>query len=662
MAFLSPLTLIGLSLVALPLLIHLLVRRRARRWNFPSLAFLRETPSFKLYPRRIRQPLLLILRAAAIILLVMGLARPLLNLQPRAPEAVRFILLDASLSMKTRGRAEAAREQARAIVNKLRGGERACVISFSSEAEVLVEPSADQSKLLKAIESYQPTGGATDYEVGLAAIITQLRGESQVANEVDIISDFQKSGLEGKRALTSRGGELRVVTYPVGSEIERNAFLIDERVRKSAGGIELSATEMVSANDGRKGVRDRWTIDAKEGARPGIEWRTEANGQITGRASVLEPDDFDADDERFFAFNAPREIRVLLIEDEKDADPYLRAALEAAGDEGTDKLDRRRELPSSAEDLSSYSLVVLTLHGAPREHEWGALFEYARAGGTVWVCLARDLDTESWNAFARSQSGQELPFESLTRMSGGVWSFGSADLDAPALRALDESAFDGLRAVHVNAGYALSVRASADTLVRWNDDQPAFVSSRVGEGEVLVLATSPARASSDLGASPALPALASAILRAGDVRREPLSLNIGESVRLNVRPETDVRITNTEGRAFETKARELVVRPLSYFNEPGIYRLEFAGKQKFIAFNSPAAESERALQPEASLSRLFSVEGRERAKFSGESNRREAAERSGSTWRYFLAAAFLLMIAELFLAIRAGRVETIVSE
>src|SRR5947207_13235447 len=112
MVFLSPLMLVGLLLVALPIIIHLLVRRRARRLDFPSLAFLRETPSFKMYPRRIRQPLLLALRAAAIILLVMGLARPLITLHTPTHAPVRFILMDASLSMNKLGRAEPALELA----------------------------------------------------------------------------------------------------------------------------------------------------------------------------------------------------------------------------------------------------------------------------------------------------------------------------------------------------------------------------------------------------------------------------------------------------------------------------------------------------------------------------------------------------------------------
>jgi hypothetical protein len=655
MTFLSPLTLTGILLVALPLAIHLLVRRRARRLDFPSLKFLRETPSFKLYPRRIRQPLLLALRAAAIILLVMGLARPFPTSR-KQPTPVRFILMDSSFSMKARGRADAAREQARAIVNKLSGNERAAIIAFSSEAKTLSETTADHSKLLEAIERYQPDGGATRYEASIAEVVTQKEREPQAASEVDLISDFQQAGLE-KPFASRAAADLSIVIYPVGSQVDRNAFLTDESVGKNERGVQLSATEIISETDGRSGARRTWTIDALQGARSGIEWRTEANGQLTGRLKVLDADDFDADDERFFAFRQPSETRVLLVEDEGIAGVYLRAALEAASDEAAgSKLDRLRQLPNSAADLSAYSLVVLTLHGAPRGNEASVLTQYARAGGTVWMFLARDLDSESWSALARKEEGRELPFEGMTRISGQRLSFGAADTDAPQLRALGEGALAALRAVRINAGYALTPRASAETLMRWNDGRPAFVSTRVGEGTIVLLGSSPERASSEMGASPSLPALVSAILRSSSVVREPISRTIGEAVRLNVAPETSVKITSMEGSVSETKARELARQPLAYFGEAGIYRLEFAGGQKFLAFNSEPAESERALATEDRLKQFFSLEKRENSLAADTSNWREALERSDSTWRFFLIAAFLLVIAELFVAMRQRKI------
>jgi hypothetical protein len=660
MVFLAPLTLLGLLLVSLPLLIHLLVRRRGRRLDFPSLRFLRETPSFKLYPRRIRQPLLLLLRAAAIILLVLGLARPLFHSSARAPEVVRFILIDASLSMKTRGRAEAAREQARAIVNKLLSGERAGVIALSSEAIVLAELSADKESLLLAIERYQPTGGAINYSAGFGGVRRQLLGKPQVAARVDIISDFQVSGLEESEKIISReAAQFHLSAYGIGSEIERNAFLIEELPRKTEQGFALSATELVSESDGRSGARRAWAIEGREGAGPEIEWRTQINNQVTGSLKVTRPDDFDADDERFFAFTPAGENRILLIEDESGATTYLGAAIEAgAGREETARtvLDRRKGLPENAADLASFSLVVVVLHGAPQEKEAGALLDYARAGGTVWMFLARDLDAESWNRYASSDAGLALPFESVARKSGNQGlTFGAMDTDAPALRWLDESALSALRGVRVSDGYAVTPRARADTLIRWSDGAQAFISQRTGAGAIMLLATSPERASSELGLSPAFPALTASVLNATEAGNEPLSHVIGEPVRLDVSPETEVRVTDARGALSVAEARELVRRPLLYFSEPGIYQLEFAGQQKFMAFNAPAFESERALATPDELKRRFPANEAQETRAIKREASLETAEQSGTLWRYFLCAAFLLMIAELFVALGARR-------
>jgi hypothetical protein len=658
MAFLAPFTLLGLSLVALPLLIHLLVRRRGRALDFPSLKFLRETPSFKLRLQRIRQPLLLLLRAAALVLLVMGVARPLLTFRARTPEAVRFIVLDASLSMKTRGRAEAAREQAHAVLGKLAGGERAAVMALSSEAVTLTGPTSDRERLSEAVNRYEPAGGTVSYDAAFREIGRLVENEPRVAARVDIISDFQESGLAAQSLVAvPEGATLSIITHPVGSASERNAFWADESVEKNARGVKLSASEIVSTADGRAGARRAWTLEEAEGSSPSIEWRAEENNQVTGSLKILEPDDFDADDERYFAFAPPRENRTLLIDDGTDATPYLRAALEAAaGEEGAGTVDGRRSLPEGAQGLAAYSLVVMTLHGAASQEEVRALGEYARAGGHVWLLLGRDLDAKSWSSLAGADAGAALPFESVERRSGGQSvRFGAMDTSATQLRRLGAGATSALGAVRVSESYVLTPRASADTVARWSDQTPAIISSRTGEGVITLLATSTERASSELGLSASFPALAFSVRRAASDPPYAPSETIGAAVRLDVAPETGVRITDAKGRVAETQARELVRRPLAYFDEPGIYRLEFAGRRRFVAFNAPASESERALATEEELKQSFPAMDAAGARASGPGDGRDATERSGNVWRYFLAAAFLLMIAEMFVAMRGSR-------
>jgi hypothetical protein len=315
-------------------------------------------------------------------------------------------------------------------------------------------------------------------------------------------------------------------------------------------------------------------------------------------------------------------------------------------------------LPERAADLTAYSVVVVTLHGAADETKARTLAEYARSGGTVWMFLGRDLDTASWSRLASVDAlSGALPFESIARKSGEKsLEFGAMDTAAPELQGLDESAQAALRAVSVTESYAVTPRASSATLIRWSDAAPALISARSGNGTIMLLATSPERASGNLGLSPSFSALTSSILHAVSTPSEQPSQTIGEPVRLNVAPETDVKITDAEGRVSVTNARELVRQPLSYFNEPGIYHLEFAGRGVSMAFNASPLESERNLAHVEEVTARFSANAEQSAGEINAVNSREAMERSGATWEYFLCAAFLLMIAELFVAMRQRKI------
>ena len=76
MGFVAPLVLVGLGALVLPVLIHLIQRERKRVVEFPSLMFLRKIPYQSVRRRRIRDWLLLVMRLAALALIVLAFARP----------------------------------------------------------------------------------------------------------------------------------------------------------------------------------------------------------------------------------------------------------------------------------------------------------------------------------------------------------------------------------------------------------------------------------------------------------------------------------------------------------------------------------------------------------------------------------------------------------
>ena len=80
MTFLHLSLLAGSALIAVPILLHLLMRRKPKRLEFPAMRFLEMRQDVNRRRLRLRHLLLLLLRAGAIALLAFALARPSLKL------------------------------------------------------------------------------------------------------------------------------------------------------------------------------------------------------------------------------------------------------------------------------------------------------------------------------------------------------------------------------------------------------------------------------------------------------------------------------------------------------------------------------------------------------------------------------------------------------
>ena len=89
LTFLNSLFLAGLAAAALPILIHLFSKRRAKEVRFPSLEFLQEVSRKKVRRLQLRQILLLVLRV--LIIGLFALAAPLLEVVHRHPCVVLWL-------------------------------------------------------------------------------------------------------------------------------------------------------------------------------------------------------------------------------------------------------------------------------------------------------------------------------------------------------------------------------------------------------------------------------------------------------------------------------------------------------------------------------------------------------------------------------------------
>ena len=76
MTFLNLTLLGGAALIAVPIVLHLIMRQQPKHLEFPALRFIQQRQLANRRSLRLRHLLLLILRCAAICLLALALARP----------------------------------------------------------------------------------------------------------------------------------------------------------------------------------------------------------------------------------------------------------------------------------------------------------------------------------------------------------------------------------------------------------------------------------------------------------------------------------------------------------------------------------------------------------------------------------------------------------
>ncbi|HVS37453.1 MAG TPA: BatA domain-containing protein [Gemmataceae bacterium] len=141
MEFLNVYLLAGLVLLAVPVLVHLIMRQKPRRLPFPAFQFLRQRSLINRRKMRLQHLLLLLLRMAVLAALIMAVAQPKAPL-PRAwaawlglarprPAAVVFVF-DSSYSMDYRvgglSRLDDARQRALELLHDLPPDSRVAVI------------------------------------------------------------------------------------------------------------------------------------------------------------------------------------------------------------------------------------------------------------------------------------------------------------------------------------------------------------------------------------------------------------------------------------------------------------------------------------------------------------------------------------------------------
>ena len=189
----------ALAAAGVPVLIHLLNRRRFKEVSWAAMRFLLAAVRKNRRRVRIEQWLLLAIRTLVVILVVSAMAKPFLETFGAVIAGLRthrVLVLDDSLSMGYTSGESSRFEQSKALAEQLvkdsRQGDAVSLILMGDPPRVVIGvPSSNLAEVRKEIEELTLSHGGTDLAATFEKVDRVLEDSSITQKEVVFLTDLQ---------------------------------------------------------------------------------------------------------------------------------------------------------------------------------------------------------------------------------------------------------------------------------------------------------------------------------------------------------------------------------------------------------------------------------------------------------------------------------------
>ena len=468
MSFAQPWFLLGLLGALIPIIIHLIHRRRPRKQPFPAIELVIQSVQRVERRWRLRRWLLLAARVLLVAALAAAAARPLWG--PDGVAAIRSdgpqrlaVVIDATLSMRARYDTTTsfarAVVEARNLIDSMGSEDMAVLVAVGDPPQVLVDrPTPDRGLLLSRLAELKPSFGAGDVGEAITSAVQALgvvgseaaAGETTAAAEsspaegpdtapfgarVVVLSDLAQSSFQGSADLRVPGttvqASLRVIDVlkDVDAKARRNRAVtaaeaghvpgraprtIEVRARVQSFERETASTDTEPVDINLRSAGRDLALGAVDIV-PGtivdkvLEHSFERAG-VHPLVVEVEPDTLPEDDRRFVKVDVRRQVRVLVVDGAPSGVPkedevfYLERALL------TGAADQPPPRIIGADDLPRADLTafdVLILAGVDvfNRQEGARLTQFVERGGGLLITTSASMDGELYNA----ELGRLLP-------------------------------------------------------------------------------------------------------------------------------------------------------------------------------------------------------------------------------------------------------------
>ena len=635
--FLYPLFLFGLAAAALPVLIHLLNRRKLKRVQFPAVRFILLSQKRISRSYRLRHWILLALRTLAIVFLALLLANPIFQtgagLFAGGGPVALVVLLDNSLSMRWSGDGNGfkqAKDAARLLISALSDGDRAAIVPTNLSGDESFRLTGQKDVLLRELDGIQIADGTANLNLALSKAYELLQ-QPAGQKEIRLITDMGLTGWDqfSVASLKQVDPSIPFKLIHIGrKEQPLNGAIKEVRLASQGIGANLPLQiEVTVTNFGEREIKDALAQLSIDGQNRGqklitVPPRTENSvsfqtrlGQPGTHAAqvILKKDGFAGNSSTNFTLEAQDKLKVLVV----DGDPqtsltqsetfFLSRALNPS-----DESDASVFVPTviladglNSASLESYQVVMVCNVASLPENFIAKLPSFLQAGGGLLIFSGDKFQPENYNQRLSRDLPGSVGEKKLVSEANGE-KIAKFDVSHPALQFLaDPILQESIKSARV-WGY-FRIAAGRSPLISLSNGDPLLVEQKIGAGKVIFMSTAADRDWTDLPVKTAyLPLIQSLTQYLAGGKRGGLDggIAVGSTKELSLPPSyvgKNLRVTKPDKQTLDvqiTAAKERAFAAIEHNDRAGFYRLSApAGSDKdgavpqIYAVNPPLLES-----------------------------------------------------------------------
>ncbi|MEZ5328744.1 MAG: BatA domain-containing protein [Verrucomicrobiales bacterium] len=539
--------LFGLPLAALPVIVHLLARRRKQVVNWGAMQFLIAARQKAKRNWRLRDLLLLALRVLVLVALIFAISRPSVPIAWLGGHEPRdiIVIIDESMSTAALAGTETIYERQQQELEKLfteydidsTDHLRVLIAGAAPEwlSEIAVQAdSASTKAILKTLMERKPSLASADLQGAIETSLAAASTNPGLTRRIFVVTDGQAYGWNPDMNSRWSAAQDKLKEYPDGSEIRiwtptdeaiDTSNLVVQKVELAREVVAAMEPVMFRATVTNFGTNDsgtailHWLVDDQEigvvtvpsiapnaDSTVGLEHSFPKPGLFQVTCRMDGGDVLEIDDQATAIIEVATGIPVLIVEGAPSEDPletdsaYLLAALGGfTDDDGGESIatafDPTLINASALEgtDLTDYKVIVLANIPPVSSEMITQLTSFVRAGGGLWISLGDQMNPDWFNSTLFAKGAGLVPVE-IAPAEGDADERKDFEMVSPptqphpaTLLLADTNKLDIDRAhIYRRFPFAGAMPRDLSVLLQLDNGNPLTIERQLGNGRVIV--------------------------------------------------------------------------------------------------------------------------------------------------------------------------------